>query len=172
MLILLRGGPGAGHIVDQHVDATARHAAISSGVYTGGFYRIVGPLPAESHAEYVAEWMAATTSEMSATIDDFANRHLADQGTIAELQAGGITDRGVIQDLLSDGVIDRNKIANLEAALASARRIGAAIGIVMSVHKVTEDQAFNILRRTSETTHRKMRDVADDVLLTGSIERG
>jgi len=61
------------------------------------------------------------------------------------------------------------KIENLEIALKSARRIGAAIGIVMANRKLTEDQAFDVLVRVSQDTHRKLRDLADEVVLTGII---
>jgi hypothetical protein len=55
-----------------------------------------------------------------------------------------------------------------------ARRIGAAIGIVivMALRKVTEGQAFTILRRANETTNRKFCVVADDVLLTATSIQG
>lgn len=58
---------------------------------------------------------------------------------------------------------------HLEVALKSSRQIGAAIGILMSIHKVTDDQAFDLLRMTSQNTHRKLREVAEDVLLTGAL---
>ena len=63
----------------------------------------------------------------------------------------------------------RDKIENLERALTSSRRIGAAIGVLMYRHKVTIDQAFELLRVASQVTHRKLRDVAEDVLTTGEL---
>jgi ANTAR domain len=170
MSILLWGGPGAGEIVDQEIDDATPDAVVELGDYSGGIYRILGRLPPGSPAEYLADWAVGSTTEISTQIAHYEKQHTADQGTIAELQAGGVADRGVIEHLLSDGLIDRNKILNLEAALVSARRIGAAIGIVMASRKVTEDQAFTILRRASETTNRKLRVVADDVLFTGHVD--
>jgi AmiR/NasT family two-component response regulator len=61
------------------------------------------------------------------------------------------------------------KIANLETALLTSRRIGIAIGIVMSRYGRTEEQAFDALRQASQRTHRKLRDIADDVVYTGSL---
>ncbi len=58
---------------------------------------------------------------------------------------------------------------NLETALASSRRIGAAIGVLMAHHKVTEDAAFGMLRTTSQHLHRKLRDVAVEVVETGTL---
>ena len=170
MLILLWGGPAAGEVVDQHVDGATPDAVVEVGDYSGGLYRILGRLPPGAPAEYLADWTVETTAQIASTIAHFEKQHTSDQGTIVELQARGIADRGVIDHLVSDGLVDRNKIANLEAALVSARRIGAAIGIVMASHKVTEDQAFTVLRRASDTTSRRLRVVAEDVLLTGQVD--
>ncbi|HZZ97211.1 MAG TPA: ANTAR domain-containing protein [Jatrophihabitantaceae bacterium] len=59
--------------------------------------------------------------------------------------------------------------ANLQIALASNRRIGTAVGILMARHRITDDTAFDLLRVTSQRTHRKLRDIADDVVLTGAL---
>jgi hypothetical protein len=58
---------------------------------------------------------------------------------------------------------------NLESALGSSRRIGAAIGVLMAHHKVTEDVAFDMLRTSSQHLHRKLRDIAADVVETGTL---
>jgi hypothetical protein len=62
-----------------------------------------------------------------------------------------------------------NQVANLEIALRSNRDIGTAIGILMNAHLVTQDQAFGMLRRASQHSHRKLREVANEVIFTGSI---
>ena len=58
---------------------------------------------------------------------------------------------------------------NLRAALDSNRRIGAAIGVLMAMHKVTEDQAFDMLRVASQLLHRKLRDIAAEVVEVGAL---
>lgn len=63
-----------------------------------------------------------------------------------------------------------NHSANLERALTSNRQIGVAIGILMALHKVTSDRAFLLLREASNKSNRKLRDVADHVVLTGSLD--
>lgn len=60
--------------------------------------------------------------------------------------------------------------ANLEAALATNRRIGMAIGILMATRKVAEDAAFEALRDASMRRNQKLRDVAEDVIHTGTLE--
>ena len=55
-------------------------------------------------------------------------------------------------------------MAQLRAALVSNRRISMAVGIVMRDQNVDEDQAFAYLRRSSQDSNRKLRDVAEDVI--------
>ena len=62
-----------------------------------------------------------------------------------------------------------NKAANLERALASNRQIGAAMGILMARLHLTDAQAFDLLRKTSQNRHRKLRDIADEVMMTGEL---
>jgi hypothetical protein len=59
--------------------------------------------------------------------------------------------------------------ANLQIALTSNRRIGTAVGILMAHRRITDAAAFDLLRVTSQRTHRKLRDIADDVVLTGAL---
>lgn len=63
------------------------------------------------------------------------------------------------------------KIANLEIALQSSRVIGMAVGIVMERCKLTPDEAFDLLVSVSQHEHRKLREIADDLVLTGAIPR-
>jgi hypothetical protein len=62
-----------------------------------------------------------------------------------------------------------DRVANLETALESNREIGAAIGVLMAYHKVTHDEAFAILRAVSQRMHRKLRDIANEVVETGTL---
>jgi AmiR/NasT family two-component response regulator len=59
---------------------------------------------------------------------------------------------------------------NLRHAQFSNRRIGAAIGILMASRKITEEQAFDLLRQASQHTHLKLRDLAEEVIHTGELE--
>ncbi len=67
-------------------------------------------------------------------------------------------------------VLEHDRVTNLQHALASNRRIGTAIGILMSRHGILEDDAFARLRTVSQSTNRKLRDVADEVVLTGDLD--
>lgn len=60
---------------------------------------------------------------------------------------------------------------NLNTALKTSRQISAAIGILMALHRVTEKQAFDLLREASQHLHIKLRDVASAVLETGAVPK-
>lgn len=62
------------------------------------------------------------------------------------------------------------KIANLQCALGSNREIGAAMGILMARHQLTVEQAFDLLRRTSQHGHRRIVDIAAEVIETGTLD--
>jgi AmiR/NasT family two-component response regulator len=65
-----------------------------------------------------------------------------------------------------------DKISNLETALESSRRIGMAMGILMAQFRIRQEQAFDMLRDASQTQNRKLRDLAEDVILIGTLEPG
>lgn len=59
--------------------------------------------------------------------------------------------------------------ANLRRALDHSRDIGAAVGVLMALRKVTRDEAFDLLRRASQDQNRKLSTLALDVLRTGEL---
>jgi AmiR/NasT family two-component response regulator len=77
--------------------------------------------------------------------------------------------RGQPTNPASDLAQLRDQVTNLEVALRSARRIGIAIGILMALRKCTEDKSFELLQRTSQQTNRKLRDIAESVILSGTL---
>lgn len=64
---------------------------------------------------------------------------------------------------------ERQARLNLETALNTNRRIGAAVGILMARHLIDEVHAIALLRRTSQNHNRKLRDIAEYVLTTGEL---
>lgn len=93
----------------------------------------------------------------------------AAQEQIGELQAQRAQDQALIEELREADREHREKIANLEYALTSSRQIGTAVGVLMSQYRVTNDHAFDMMRWASQNGHRKLREVADDVILTGDL---
>jgi len=63
----------------------------------------------------------------------------------------------------------RNLADNLQKALDSRAIIDQAKGILMERHKVTAEQAFEVLVRISMQTNRKLRDIADQLATTGEL---
>ena len=61
------------------------------------------------------------------------------------------------------------KVSHLEHALSTNRDIGAAVGVLMAAHKITKEQAFDLLRIASQHGHRKLYEVALDVIETGAL---
>jgi hypothetical protein len=77
------------------------------------------------------------------------------------------------QQRLSEALAQElDKSHNLTEALATNRQIGQAIGILMASYKLTSQQSFDLLRGVSQHTHRKLRDVADEVNQTGTLLTG
>jgi GAF domain-containing protein len=65
---------------------------------------------------------------------------------------------------------NRRKAASLIKGLESNRDIGVAMGILMNAHKITRQQAFDLLRVASQHRHRKLHDIAFDVVDTGTLD--
>jgi GAF domain-containing protein len=57
----------------------------------------------------------------------------------------------------------------LNQAMRTRDLIGQAKGILMERHKLTADQAFMLLVRTSQVTNRKLRDIADRLTTVGEL---
>jgi hypothetical protein len=62
------------------------------------------------------------------------------------------------------------QVQHLERALQSNRGIGVAMGVLMNQYKITQNEAFDLLRMASQHGHRKLVDVAMDVTETGILE--
>jgi transcriptional regulator with GAF, ATPase, and Fis domain len=62
--------------------------------------------------------------------------------------------------------------AQLQQAIASRQEIGEALGIVMERRKITEQEAFDLLRRESQDRNVKLRDLARRLTETGELPDG
>ena len=58
---------------------------------------------------------------------------------------------------------------HLARAISARDLIGQAKGILMERHRLTADQAFAVLARTSQESNRKLIDVARSVAETGEL---
>jgi|tagenome__1003787_1003787.scaffolds.fasta_scaffold20747802_2 hypothetical protein len=67
----------------------------------------------------------------------------------------------------------RREVDQLREGMASRAVIERAKGILMQMHSVSEAESYALLNETSQRRHRKLRDVAADVvngILTGSLD--
>jgi AmiR/NasT family two-component response regulator len=102
-------------------------------------------------------------------LEDLEKQAVDDRAAIEDLSHQSTIDRALILELREQGLLDRDQIVNLQLALHASRRIGAAIGILMSSRKLTETAAFETLKTHSQSHRLKLRDVAEVILLTGTI---
>ena len=71
--------------------------------------------------------------------------------------------------LLMNTILANDRVRNLRRALESNRQIGVAIGVLMHEHRLTQAQAFDVLRASSQDSNRKLADVATEVADTGIL---
>lgn len=77
----------------------------------------------------------------------------------AAIAAGAVHERSALQDL----------VTNLDRALLSRDVIGQAKGILMERFKITPEDAFDILRHSSQRLNEKLREVAVSLTETGKL---
>jgi hypothetical protein len=85
---------------------------------------------------------------------------------------GGLTERAVDQGIVLASFIsvalvasdERRSAQTLRAGLESNREIGKAMGLLMAFHKVSDEEAFGMLRRASQDMNMKLSDVARQVV--------
>ena len=76
----------------------------------------------------------------------------------------------ITQERLNQQIRQQQRTAqHLQYAVETNREIGAAIGILMATQQLNQTQAFDALRAESQHSHRKLRDVASDVVFTGTL---
>ena len=60
--------------------------------------------------------------------------------------------------------VRRRTADQLQQGLATNREIGAAVGILMATHSISQDEAFDLLRKASQRLNRKLRDIATGIV--------
>ena len=79
-------------------------------------------------------------------------------------------DTAVLRELRDEGLVRAEQVDQLQEALASSRTIGTAVGMVMQKLDVDAETAFAVLSRVSQTSNRKVRDLAAQVVEARSVE--
>ena len=108
----------------------------------------------------------ADTADGRTAAEDVRSRD--DRRRIADVEGRLDVHEELIAELQAEGLISSEHAAHLEVALQTARMIGAAVGIVMTVYRVGEVEAFELLKKASMEGNRKLRLVAEEVVRTGN----
>ncbi|MFI6345865.1 GAF and ANTAR domain-containing protein [Streptomyces sp. NPDC050560] len=69
------------------------------------------------------------------------------------------------------GVAGARHTDQFRQGIESRHTIGQAMGIVMERHHISEEEAFDAMRRLSQERNEKLRDIALRICQTGSFER-
>lgn len=119
--------------------------------------------------QHQVDRLRADLSISRADIDALLGRAADDHRRIDHLEERADLDDELIAELRAEGILSREQSVHLEEALRSSRKIGAAMGIVMAYRRVGEDAAFEILRKASQDSNRKVRVLADEIVRTGDL---
>ncbi|MFC0674349.1 GAF and ANTAR domain-containing protein [Brachybacterium hainanense] len=108
--------------------------------------------------------------------------HLLDEPVPTALNLYSASPHGLGDEAIATGAVFAIHAATLMAhadseqraqtlgnALSTSRQIGAAIGILMRAHGITQDEAFRLLRSASNQMNRKLHEIAEDVTALGDI---
>ena len=105
--------------------------------------------------------------ESQRQLSNLSERVDANTAKITALEDQADVDAKLIAALQAEGLLRQDHQEELQAALGTSRRVGAAIGILMASRGFTEDGAFNALASLGQNTNRKLRDIADELVATG-----
>ncbi|MCH1866532.1 ANTAR domain-containing protein [Nocardioides sp. CFH 31398] len=82
----------------------------------------------------------------------------------AHAHAHADAQRAVLEELAERARSAELEALHLERALASNRRIGIAVGLLMCHYRLSPDQGIDLLRRISQERNVKVRELAEEVI--------
>jgi GAF domain-containing protein len=129
----------------DYVPVFLRHGALSS---------LAVPVPATQ--------LAAGLNVYAPVVGAFTDEHRHAAAGFAAHAAVALANMDALQDA-------RDRAENLQAAMESRAAIEQAKGILIERYKLTPDQAFRLLAEASMRTNRKVRDLAEHLVLTGEL---
>ena len=112
-------------------------------------------------------WREARIEASALRADASDERDDEQDDRLGDLQEHVALDRRMIAELQAEGLVSTKHAAELEVAMRTARKIGAAIGIVMAAEQVSEESAFASLAKASQNANVKLRVLAEEVVSTG-----
>src|SRR3712207_2027208 len=129
------------------------------------------PLPGATVTRSGCRWAASPVPRTGRTRHDGAVS--SEAGAPPPRSAADVVEpaaAAVIAQLRAQLQEARERAAHLERALLSGRRIGMAMGVLMASLRIREQEAFARLRAASQARNVKLRDIAEEVILTGTLE--
>ena len=120
----------------------------------GALSVLAAPVPAAQ--------LTAGLNVYARTTQAFTDEDRATLAMFAAYAAAALTNLDALQNA-------RDLADNLQKAMVFRSVIEQAKGILMERHKLTPDRAFRLLADASMHTNRKVRDVAEDLVLTGEM---
>ena len=156
------GGPCAGAVLDE----TARRS--DDGTCAGRRWQVWGALAhEEAGVRSALSYRLAVLdhSETTAALNIYSEQPDAFDKT--SVNTGLVL--ATHASLLITAMLARDRADHLARALKSNREIGVAMGILMQRHRLTREQAFDILCIASQDANRKLADIATEVADTGIL---
>ena len=120
----------------------------------GALSSLAVPIPAAQ--------LAAALNVYAPVADAFTAENRQAVGEFAAYAGAALVNMDALQDAL-------DLAENLQKAMQFRSVIEQAKGILIERHKLTADEAFRLLADTSMRVNRKVRDVAEELVLTGVL---
>ena len=110
-----------------------------------------------------AAQLSAGLNVYAPTVEAFTDDDRRAIARFADFAAVALTNMDTLRDA-------QERAENLRLAMEFRSVIEQAKGILIERHKLTADQAFRLLAEASMRANRKLRDVAEDLVLTGELD--
>jgi signal transduction histidine kinase/DNA-binding response OmpR family regulator len=101
----------------------------------------------------------------AAGADDFVVKPFNSAELLARVRAHHQMSQ--VRDMAVDAA--ESTVGQLRQALRTNRTTGTAVGIVMTRYELDAERAFQVLKRSSQQSNRKLHDIAAEVVRTGAL---
>jgi len=138
----------------------------------GGRWPRFGPLAVKAGLRSVLGYRLFAGSETLGALQLYARLPAAFNATDHAQGLVFAAHAGMALGVARAQATERGRTDHLQTALVSREIIGQAQGILMERERITAEQAFDLLRRSSQHLNRRLRDVAQELVDTGTVPGG